>query len=87
MRRCSRIRCQQTSNWQFRPASEPRPLDSQRLGLLGSRHSPNRDREVSERHGYDTKYAMHALRIGHQGIELMEHGHITLPAPEPLRSS
>jgi uncharacterized protein len=33
-------------------------------------------------HGYDTKYAMHALRLGLQGIELLTTGRITLPVPE-----
>ena len=37
-------------------------------------------------HGYDTKYAMHALRLGLQGIELLTTGRITLPVPEPHRS-
>jgi hypothetical protein len=32
-------------------------------------------------HGYDTKYAMHALRLGLQGIELLSTGRITLPVP------
>ena len=36
-------------------------------------------------HGYDTKYAMHALRLGLQGIELLTTGRITLPVPEPDR--
>lgn len=38
-------------------------------------------------HGYDTKHAMHALRIGHQGHELLTTGAITLPVPEPTRSA
>ena len=36
--------------------------------------------------GYDTKYAMHMLRLGIQGVELMETGAITLPMPDPDRS-
>jgi hypothetical protein len=36
-------------------------------------------------HGYDTKYAMHALRLGLQGIELLTTGRITLPALDPPR--
>lgn len=46
---------------------------------------PGRDREVGEK-GYDTKYAMHMLRIGHQGLELLETGRLSLPLPEPIRS-
>lgn len=34
----------------------------------------------------NTKYAMHILRLGHQGVELMETGKLTLPVPEPLRT-
>lgn len=45
-------------------------LDAQRRGLLGDRHA-TRTRELSDAHGYDTKYAMHALRIAVQGIELI----------------
>ena len=37
-------------------------------------------------HGYDTKYAMHALRLGVQGTELLTTGRITLPIPEPHRA-
>jgi len=61
-------------------------LGAQRRGLVGDRHAPTRKREASERHGYDTKYAMHALRIGYQGRELLQSGRITLPVGEPVRS-
>jgi hypothetical protein len=30
-----------------------------------------------------SKYAMHALRLGVQGVELLSTGRITLPVPEP----
>lgn len=60
-------------------------LDAQRRGLTGEQRVP-RARELSQRHGYDTKYAMHALRIGHQGIELLRTGTITLPMEEPTRT-
>ena len=60
-------------------------LDGQRRGLLGERHVA-RDRERSPEYGYDTKYAMHALRIGYQGQELIRDAHITLPVPEPERT-
>ena len=39
--------------------------------------------ELVSLHGYDTKYAMHALRLGLHGIELLTTGRITLPVPEP----
>jgi hypothetical protein len=51
---------------------------------MGERH-PTRTRERSREHGYDTKYAMHALRIGYQGIELLATGRITLPMADPER--
>jgi uncharacterized protein len=35
------------------------------------------------KHGYDVKYAMHALRLGVQGAELLSTGRITLPVPGP----
>jgi predicted nucleotidyltransferase len=60
-------------------------LETQARGLRGERHA-TRTRERSEHHGYDTKYAMHALRIGYQGIELLETGRISLPMPEPTRA-
>jgi predicted nucleotidyltransferase len=60
-------------------------LDAQRRGLLGDRHA-TRTRELSSEHGYDTKYAMHALRIAYQGIELITTGRITLPVPEPANT-
>jgi hypothetical protein len=42
--------------------------------------------ELVALHGYDTKYAMHALRLGYQGVELLTTGRITLPVPEPHRA-
>jgi predicted nucleotidyltransferase len=60
-------------------------LDAQRRGLTGERHA-TRTRELSREHGYDTKYAMHALRIAYQGVELLTTGRIALPVREPARS-
>jgi predicted nucleotidyltransferase len=34
---------------------------------------------------YDTKYAMHMLRLGFQGVELLETGALTLPMPVAAR--
>jgi predicted nucleotidyltransferase len=62
-------------------------LRGQRERLLGTRGQKNVVRpELIEAHGYDTKYAMHAARLGYQGIELLETGCLTLPMPEPERS-
>lgn len=63
-------------------------LNSQRAGLEQGRSGRGqpRERELSATHGYDTKYAMHALRIGYQGNELLNTGAISLPVPQPQRS-
>ncbi|QFZ22032.1 nucleotidyltransferase domain-containing protein [Saccharothrix syringae] len=38
---------------------------------------------VVARYGFDVKYAAHMVRLGVQGVELLETGRITLPVPEP----
>lgn len=55
-------------------------MQSQKLGLLGERKSgvPKRP-ELVEKYGFDTKYAMHAVRLGFQGVEFLQTGKITLP--------
>lgn len=37
-------------------------------------------------YGFDTKYAMHELRLGFQGVELLTTGRLSLPMREPARS-
>jgi uncharacterized protein len=62
-------------------------LGGQRERLLGTRGQKRVNRpELVEAHGFDTKYAMHAVRLGYQGLELLETGRLTLPMPEPERS-
>jgi uncharacterized protein len=62
-------------------------LRGQKERLLGTRGQKRVNRpELVEAHGFDTKYAMHALRFGYQGLELLESGQLTLPMPEPERS-
>jgi len=61
-------------------------LTAQRQRLLGERgqmrvHRP----ELVEQFGYDTKYAMHVLRLGYQGVELLSTGRLTFPITEPIR--
>lgn len=51
------------------------------LGLRGGRHT-NRP-ELIALHGFDTKYAYHMIRLGLQGVELLETGKITLPIQQP----
>jgi len=62
-------------------------LRGQKERLLAIRWQKRVNRpELVESHGFDTKYAMHAARLGYQGIELLETGNLTLPMPEPERS-
>jgi len=57
-------------------------MSKQRSGISGEHGRTNRPELVAE-FGYDCKYAMHALRLGVQGIEYLSTGRITLPVPEP----
>jgi hypothetical protein len=62
-------------------------LGGQKERLLETRGQKRVNRpELVEAHGFDTKYAMHAARLGYQGLELLETGWLTLPMPEPERS-
>jgi len=62
-------------------------LQSQKERLIGTRGQKRVNRpELIAAHGFDTKYAMHVVRLGRQGIELMETGRLTLPMREPERS-
>jgi predicted nucleotidyltransferase len=62
-------------------------LRGQKERLTGSRGQRNVNRpELVAAHGFDTKYAMHAARLGYQGLELLETGRLTLPMPEPERA-
>ena len=55
-------------------------MHGQRLRLLGEKGQKRVKRpELEEKYGYDTKYAMHVLRLGLQGLELLETGSLTLP--------
>ena len=63
-------------------------LAAQRSSLL-SRDGKGRDvtrPELVEKYGFDTKFCAHMVRLGLQGVELMETGRITLPVPEPWRT-
>jgi uncharacterized protein len=56
------------------------PSSSSRERLLGTRGQKRVNRpELAGAHGFDTKYAMHAVRLGYQGIERLETGRLTLP--------
>lgn len=60
-------------------------LRSQRAAMVGESGAHTNRPELVAVHGYDTKFAMHALRLGLQGVELLTTGRITLPVPEPDR--
>jgi hypothetical protein len=61
-------------------------LKGQKAAMTGEPGAHTTRPELVAVHGYDTKYAMHALRLGLQGIELLSTGRITLPVPEPDRA-
>ena len=58
-------------------------LRAQREAMVGASGAHTNRPELVAEHGYDTKFAMHALRLGAQGVELLTTGRITLPVPEP----
>lgn len=58
-------------------------LVAQKMKMKGERaHTVNRP-ELVEKYGFDTKFAMHALRLGFEGIEMLTERRITLPVAEP----
>jgi predicted nucleotidyltransferase len=57
-------------------------LQSQKTAMTGQVGAHTNRPELIAVHGYDTKYAMHALRLGLQGVELLTTGRITLPVPD-----
>jgi len=61
-------------------------LQAQKAAMTGEASAHTNRPELVAVHGYDTKYAMHALRLGVQGVELLTTGRITLPVPEPDRA-
>ena len=61
-------------------------LKGQKAAMTGQAGAHTNRPELVALHGYDTKYAMHALRLGLQGIELLTTGRVTLPVPEPHRA-
>lgn len=53
------------------------------FGAGGGRGKPRT--ELIEKFGYDTKFGMHLIRLGHQGLELARDGRITLPIEDDTR--
>lgn len=63
-------------------------MKQQKERLLGTRGQKNVTRpELVEKYGFDTKYAAHVVRLGFQGIELMETGRLMLPMANFERDS
>jgi predicted nucleotidyltransferase len=62
-------------------------LKAQKQRLTGERGQKRVHRpELEAMYGFDTKYAMHMLRLGFQGVELLTTGRLSLPMREPERS-
>ena len=61
-------------------------LVSQRMRLTGERAKTVSRPELVAQFGYDTKFAMHALRLGLQGAELLTTRNMSVPVREPDRS-
>lgn len=63
-------------------------LHAQRRGLLShdGKGSDVTRPELIAKYGWDTKFGGHMIRLGIQGVELLETGRITLPVPEPWRT-
>lgn len=58
-------------------------MQAQRERLMGERGQMRTTRaDLIAKHGYDTKFAMHMLRLGYQGVEYLSTGRISLPMRE-----
>jgi len=60
-------------------------MASQRDRMLGRRGGAPSRPELVERHGWDTKYGSHALRLAIQGYEIATTATLTLPMPVEQR--
>ncbi len=58
-------------------------LTAQKKSLTGERTQKVNRPELISKYGYDTKFAMHALRLGYQGLELLTNRNLSLPVQEP----
>lgn len=58
-------------------------LVAQKQRLTGERGQNVRRPELVSDFGYDTKFAMHALRLGYEGIGLMADCRLPVPVPAP----
>lgn len=58
-------------------------LVAQRMKMTGQRNQTVNRPELVAKYGFDTKFAMHALRLAFEGIEMLTRRTITLPVAEP----
>lgn len=80
----------QELHWAFACRKSGKPflgyLTAQKERLLGLRGQKRVKRpELEAETGYDTKYAMHMVRLGFQGVEFLKTGKISLPMPDEER--
>jgi uncharacterized protein len=54
-------------------------MNQQRLRMLGERASNVNRNGLVEKYGFDTKFAMHMIRLGYQGQELLQRGTLQIP--------
>ena len=63
-------------------------MEAQKQRLLGERGQMRVTRtDLIEAHGFDTKFASHMLRLGFQGVELLETGKLVLPLEGEVRDT
>ncbi len=60
-------------------------MEAQRKSMIGQRAKHVQRLELIDKHGFDTKFAGHLIRLGYQGVEFLTTGRITLPLPEHQR--
>jgi predicted nucleotidyltransferase len=62
-------------------------MEAQKQRLLNQRGGMDVNRrDLVEKYGFDTKYAMHVLRLGKQGVEIGKNGKLQFPAsPETVK--
>lgn len=58
-------------------------LVAQKMKMKGERNQTVNRPELIAKYGFDTKFAMHALRLAFEGIEMLTHRRVTLPVAEP----
>lgn len=59
-------------------------MQQQRQAIEGKRAKHTNRPELIEKYGFDTKFAMHMVRLGLQGVEFLSTGKMTFPVAEPM---